>query len=61
MVEDWFVRQSPVSSTSTMRTSCQNVKFSVETAGQFDLDTDVKLWLSSHHQPTTLELGRGGN
>jgi len=44
-----------------MRTSCQNVKFTVETAGHFDLDADVKLWLSSHHQPTTLELGRGGD
>jgi Bacterial PH domain len=37
------------------------VKFTVETAGHFDLDADVKLWLSSHREPTTLELRKSGD
>ena len=37
------------------------VKFSVETAGHFDMDADVTLWLSSHREPTTLELRKSGD
>ena len=37
------------------------VKFSVETAGHFDLDADITLWLSSHHDPVKLELRRAGD
>lgn len=37
------------------------VKFSVETAGHFDLDADVTLWLSGHTEPVVLELRRSGD
>jgi hypothetical protein len=37
------------------------VKFSVETAGHFDLDADVTLWLSGHTDPVKLELRRSGD
>jgi hypothetical protein len=37
------------------------VKFSVETAGHFDMDADVTLWLSSHLEPVKLELRRSGD
>jgi len=37
------------------------VKFSVETAGHFDIDADVTLWLSSHMEPVKLELRRSGD
>lgn len=32
------------------------VKYSIETTGHFDLDADVKLWLSSHKEPISLEF-----
>jgi hypothetical protein len=32
------------------------VKYSIETTGHFDLDADVKLWLSSHPEPIELEF-----
>jgi hypothetical protein len=37
------------------------VKFSIETAGHFDLDADITLWLSSHREPTKLELRKSGD
>lgn len=37
------------------------VKFSIETAGHFDMDADITLWLSSHREPTTLELRKSGD
>lgn len=37
------------------------VKFSVETAGHFDIDADVTLWLSSHLEPVKLEFRRSGD
>lgn len=37
------------------------VKFSVETAGHFDMDADITLWLSSHREPTKLELRKSGD
>ena len=37
------------------------VKFSVETAGHFDMDADITLWLSSHNEPVKLELRRTGD
>jgi hypothetical protein len=37
------------------------VKFTVETAGHFDMDADITLWLSSHREPTKLELRKSGD
>lgn len=37
------------------------VKFSIETAGHFDLDADITLWLSSHREPAKLELRKSGD
>ena len=37
------------------------VKFSVETAGHFDMDADITLWLSSHTEPTKMELRKSGD
>ena len=34
------------------------VRFSLETAGTFDLDADLKIWVSSHGEPLTLKIGR---
>lgn len=31
-------------------------KYSIESTGHFDLDAEVKLWLSSHHEPIELEF-----
>ncbi len=32
------------------------VKYSIETTRHFDIDADVKLWLSSHKDPVSLEF-----
>lgn len=32
------------------------VKYSIESAGHFDLDSEVKLWLSGHSAPISLEF-----
>jgi hypothetical protein len=37
------------------------VKFSVESAGHFDMDADITLWLSSHKEPVSLELRKSGD
>lgn len=37
------------------------IKFAVETAGHFDMDADVTLWLSSHVDPVKLELRKSGD
>ncbi len=37
------------------------VKFSVESAGHFDMDADITLWLSSHKDPVKLELRKSGD
>lgn len=34
--------------------------FSVETAGHFDLDAELKLWISGHNEPLSKEL-KGGS
>ena len=33
------------------------VRFSVETAGTFDLDADLKIWVSSAPQPLEVKIG----
>ncbi|GAA4882734.1 PH domain-containing protein [Ferrimonas pelagia] len=33
--------------------------FAVETAGRFDMDAELKLWLSGHAEPICHELKRG--
>ncbi len=33
--------------------------FSVETAGHFDLDSELKLWISGKHEAVTKELKKG--
>jgi len=33
--------------------------FSVETAGAFDLDAELKIWLSGSHEPISKQFGRG--
>ena len=33
--------------------------FSVETAGHFDLDAELKIWLSGKHEPLVKELKKG--
>ncbi|WP_133500769.1 PH domain-containing protein [Cognatilysobacter terrigena] len=35
------------------------VMYSVETAGHFDLDSDLRIWVSSQAEPITRALGRG--
>lgn len=37
------------------------IKFTIETAGHFDMDADVTLWLSGHMEPVKLELRRSGD
>ena len=37
------------------------VKFTIETAGHFDIDADVTLHLSDHLDPVKLELRRSGD
>src|SRR3954466_12835135 len=33
--------------------------FSVETAGTFDLDAELKIWLSGNHTPIEKQFGKG--
>lgn len=33
--------------------------FSVETAGTFDLDAELKIWLSGNSEPITKQFGKG--
>ena len=33
--------------------------FSVETAGHFDLDAELKIWVSSHDTPISKQFGKG--
>ena len=33
--------------------------FSVETAGHFDLESDLRIWISGQPEPVKLEIGRG--
>ncbi|HEY2205215.1 MAG TPA: PH domain-containing protein [Pseudonocardia sp.] len=33
--------------------------FSVETAGSFDLDAELKIWLSGRHEPIVKQFGKG--
>ena len=35
------------------------VMYSIETAGHFDLDSDLHIWVSSRPEPITRALGRG--
>lgn len=35
------------------------VHFEVETAGTFDMDAELKLWISGQHDPLVKELKRG--
>ena len=35
--------------------------FSVETAGHFDLDAELKMWVSGRHEPVIKELKRGSD
>ena len=35
------------------------VRFSVETAGTFDLDAELKIWVSGSHQPIERSLKKG--
>ena len=34
------------------------VRFSLETAGTFDLDADLKIWVSSASEPLMVKIGR---
>jgi len=34
------------------------IRFSLETAGTFDLDADLKIWVSSASEPLMLKIGR---
>ena len=36
-------------------------RYSVETAGTFDLDADVKIWVSGSATPIEIKIGRGSN
>jgi hypothetical protein len=33
-------------------------RFSVETAGTFDIDADLKIWVSGEHSPIEVKIGR---
>lgn len=35
------------------------IHFSVETAGTFDLDAELKIWLSGSHEPIVKQFGKG--
>jgi len=35
--------------------------FSVETAGHFEMDSDLKIWISSHRTPIERKIKRGDN
>ncbi|WP_376095150.1 PH domain-containing protein [Roseomonas sp. CCTCC AB2023176] len=35
-------------------------RFSVETAGHFDLESDIKIWLRGHAEPMRFTVPRGG-
>lgn len=35
--------------------------FTVETAGHFDLDAELKLWISGRHEPMVKELKKGSD
>ena len=35
--------------------------FSIETAGNFDLDSEIKIWVKSRETPIEIEFKRGGN
>ena len=37
------------------------VRYSVETAGTFDLDADIKIWVSGSAAPIEVKIGRGSN
>jgi hypothetical protein len=37
------------------------VRYSIETAGTFDLDADLKVWISSTHEPLEIKIGRGSD
>lgn len=37
------------------------VRYSVETAGTFDLDADLKIWVSGSATPIEVKIGRGSN
>ncbi|MDB5668117.1 MAG: hypothetical protein JWL74_1067 [Alphaproteobacteria bacterium] len=37
------------------------VRYSVETAGTFDLDADLKIWVSGNATPIEVKIGRGSN
>ena len=37
------------------------VRYSVETAGTFDLDADLKIWVSGSAAPIEIKIGRGSN
>lgn len=33
-------------------------RFSVETAGHFDLDAELKIWVTGHHEPLQLQFNK---
>ncbi|WP_415717253.1 PH domain-containing protein [Maridesulfovibrio sp.] len=35
--------------------------FSVETAGHFDMDSELKMWVSGRHEPIVKELKKGSD
>lgn len=35
--------------------------FSIETGGHFDLDAELKIWISSNHEPVSKEFKKGSN
>ena len=37
------------------------VRYSIESAGHFDLDSDLKLWLSSTKEPLTFDFRKSSN
>jgi hypothetical protein len=36
-------------------------RFSIETAGTFDADSELKIWLSGSPEPITKQFGKGSN
>ncbi|EKE68906.1 PH domain-containing protein [Gallaecimonas xiamenensis] len=36
-------------------------KYALETAGHFDLDAEIKLWVGSEPEPISRELGKGND
>ena len=52
---------SPKSSMIASTSSSGRAQFSVENAGTFDADSEMKIWISGQAEPLSRQLKRGAN